>query len=717
TLEKNSLHYRERNSVVWDSLFDSSSLRYESEQGRADRVTEQIISDTNEELQRVESDILRRDTSTREGAGAVDISNLGDNWQDRIKELLEQGNEKWRLAQEELYREMRLWKTTAEEAYDKGEKEWQDAYNRLEAAHKKWQEDIQEEINEGINAWTAQQQELSQNLLDSQQYSNQYLNLQMEQWNNHSAELYRILTEGQQAVAEAKENLAWFQEMYDLYENTGFFNEGISGIYLYEGEDVWASDVMLKILGYAAGNPLAYELMQILYWQTGFYGLNPLFYYYGTDELYYLLSNKYTNYRRIYIENFEIIPSIIPEYDENTGILIEHYNIKVRADNIGIDRRRDGLDLWTPYGIAETIVSYTNTIGPDTDISRKSRLYYYITEKSGWNSIVNNINSTITNSETYLHNELLLGENGGPGYLTNSDGTYGLKYLANGDLENDTYLMTQSEMQHEYARRDMEYRKERLGIAEAVLQYARPDMYDDTNPYVIGGIREDAGTTEQRVTTAKSEMERLKQEYDTAKSGIDVTLGTINTKKVALDALSGGVANAQKAMEEALPAYSAARLKVVEAENNGGADNALLEELQASGKAYHEAEAAYKELNEKIEAARKEYNDAVNSYTAHMNDVSEKYSAYHTAEQQYEMAYAVWEYANTPYLMESSEFETGIGTGQLVDGTGIDFNDLDAPDALERYQRCLEEYTATEQTLQAAKTAMDSQETAEDLAD
>ncbi|HON80547.1 MAG TPA: hypothetical protein PK544_18795, partial [Spirochaetota bacterium] len=184
-----------------------------------------------------------------------------------------------------------------------------------------------------------------------------------------------------------------------------------------------------------------------------------------------------------------------------------------------------------------------------------------------------------------------------------------------------------------------------------------------------------------------------------------------------LDALSGGVANAQKAMEEALPAYSAARLKVVEAENNGGADNTLLEELQASGKAYHDAEAAYRELNEKIEAARKEYNDAVSSYTAHMNDVSEKYSAYHTAEQQYETAYAVWEYANTPYLMESSEFETGIGTGQLVDGTGIDFNDLDAPDALERYQQCLEEFSVTEQTLQDAKTAMDSQETTEDLGD
>ena len=90
--------------MVWDSLFDSSSLRYESEEDRADRVAERILEETRKDLAAEEAKVLVRTGVQGEGPGEPDFTNLGDNWESELRDVIETGLAKWNRAGEELYR-------------------------------------------------------------------------------------------------------------------------------------------------------------------------------------------------------------------------------------------------------------------------------------------------------------------------------------------------------------------------------------------------------------------------------------------------------------------------------------------------------------------------------------------------------------------------------------------------------------------------------------
>nr|MBP7584014.1 hypothetical protein [Spirochaetota bacterium] len=142
----------------------------------------------------------------------------------------------------------------------------------------------------------------------------------------------------------------------------------------------------------------------------------------------------------------------------------------------------------------------------------------------------------------------------------------------------------------------------------------------------------------------------------------------------------------------------------------------LRREMDAAGKTRGTLQEAYSKNAAELAGAQGRYQAANMKYIDGMNAVSSSYTAYKGAELAYERAYAVWEYAHTPYLSDTAAKEGGAGEGTLPGGETADLTTAPAPDAKERYARVKASFDAAEAKLATAKTALDSQETVEDLA-
>ena len=103
-------------------------------------------------------------------------------------------------------------------------------------------------------------------------------------------------------------------------------------------------------------------------------------------------------------------------------------------------------------------------------------------------------------------------------------------------------------------------------------------------------------------------------------------------------------------------------------------------------------------------------------YINAMNTVSENYKTYKDAEFEYERAYAVWEYANTPYLKDTFVHDSELGDGKLPGTDEVeDYSDIQVPDARENYEYILQKYNEAHQRYSDAMDAMENQETIEML--
>ncbi|HNV49162.1 MAG TPA: hypothetical protein PKJ16_19145, partial [Spirochaetota bacterium] len=140
-----------------------------------------------------------------------------------------------------------------------------------------------------------------------------------------------------------------------------------------------------------------------------------------------------------------------------------------------------------------------------------------------------------------------------------------------------------------------------------------------------------------------------------------------------------------------------------------------LDALQTASAAYYAVQQEYNALRAELEQARTDYNTRSGDYTAQMNTIADLYKTYQEREFEYEKAYAVWEYANTPYLKGSQNYDAGLTTGSVPgSGTG-DFAGMTSPDARENYEHHLTQYNTAHDVWAQAKDRMDNQETVEML--
>ncbi len=129
----------------------------------------------------------------------------------------------------------------------------------------------------------------------------------------------------------------------------------------------------------------------------------------------------------------------------------------------------------------------------------------------------------------------------------------------------------------------------------------------------------------------------------------------------------------------------------------------LLAELESRRIVHEAAKKEFESEGKKLSAARTKYEAKNKEYTGKMQEVSTTYSSYQTLEFSYEKAYAVWEYANTPYLKEnitdSPDLENSASAG----------DSLPAPDARDYYEKVKKQYDKAVTAYDTAAAAKASQ--------
>ena len=167
-LERADLVYRARNTYISDKYLDNDSLRRISEEESAGRIAGRILQETEDALKKDVEAIVKKPAVTEGGSDDIDFSMLGENWRSELERLVEQGLNRWKTAQDSLFREMLAWKSSAEESYEAGNAKWGRAYDTLYKAKEEWRQKIVAEIDAGIEAWKMREEALAGNLARSQ---------------------------------------------------------------------------------------------------------------------------------------------------------------------------------------------------------------------------------------------------------------------------------------------------------------------------------------------------------------------------------------------------------------------------------------------------------------------------------------------------------------------------------------------------------------------
>lgn len=536
--ERNSIVYLGRNTLIAELFFDQESLRAKSEAESATTITENIISQTLDDLKVEEDKILARNTEADGKAGTIDFSQVGENWEEDIRKLVDKGLTKWGTAQDDLLGQMMLWKNDSENSFKEGNKKWEDAFRLLKEAQETWLDNISDEIKDALDEWEAQQNEFNTNLVKAKQDFANYVDVTKEEWNDHSAGLKNMAISGADAYKEAVDNINWLNDMSfefrkkaeirntetfsitnkktvtknhraensvfdsyngDIYLNTdanqtiekyiqGFSDEAYNRLF-----QTWSDSIpVYKTVTYtdysiSGGAPQQKTKQEVDYYKSG-----------------WVTKSKAT------LTSVSITPTLSQTYyDADNKRLIEVYSINFNASgkySTGVIPLYSGQNPNTPRTHIYKELSYAKTgmtfvreakINVTDKYQAKGNLASYIfyeQEKERWTNIKTNFNKIIGDTELQMHSKNMQGENNGTGFLTNSDGNMEMKYQGN-ELEKDPYLMTTAELNYELARKNRDYYQKRLDIAQAVYNYAYPA--GDSQK------RESKDVTEKRLADAK----------------------------------------------------------------------------------------------------------------------------------------------------------------------------------------------------------------------
>ncbi len=475
SLERDSVLYLGRNAFITEKFTDTDSLRQKSEAESAEAITDNVIQGVKNDISQEEEKILNRSFSG-DGSESINFSNMGDNWQEELKKLIETGMSKWNAAREKLYNEMINWKNSAQEAFDNIEAKWRLGLEKLEQARGDWEKKLSEEITGSLEKWEKEDQELSGNIAEARQDFKDYMENLSGQWSDHSQGLIDMAVNGSRVYTEALDNIKWLQEMVTKYKNQpvpAFTNNspGLAGV--LEKEYNLSSRVSVAIDGMIA--------------QYRQYLSDPYLGSWAAQLIEQLNALKNGS------KKYDIQAQLLGTDESSPDRYIEKYSITVSVTSPPIDI----FGTYVSYPIPLLNFNWDNVVTADSDPAKKSSYYYYKTELERWNNISANFKTIASDAETYMHEKDMLGIDG-PGYLNPVEGEDG-----------DPYLMTGAEFNYEVAKRDRDFWEDRLAIAQAVKDYAFP----------VNGERESAEETEARKSETYAKMDSAKTAYQNALNG------------------------------------------------------------------------------------------------------------------------------------------------------------------------------------------------------
>lgn len=530
-LERADLVYRARNTYISDKYLDNDSLRRISEEESAGRIAGRILQETEDALKKDVEAIVKKPAVTEGGSDDIDFSMLGENWRSELERLVEQGLNRWKTAQDSLFREMLAWKSSAEESYEAGNAKWGRAYDTLYKAKEEWRQKIVAEIDAGIEAWKMREEALAGNLARSQNDFRNYVETLNRQWDDQSLGLTNMAVSGSKVYGDAVDNVAWLTKMCERYKNipaiTAVTEEIKNAVRDADGKSI------SEIIG---GTP------------------PPLFSAGITESV---------------TVNF-----VRSEYNKSSGEYTEFYSVTVKrsyyTQSLFGGTKKYHNDVLRSF-------TWTNIMSLDSDSKFKNAYYYYLTELERWKEIQAAFKKTVDDAESYMHGRNMVGwgENG-PGFLVNAGG----QYSPNAEGENDPYLMTAAERECVLAEKELAYWRGRLSIAEAVKEYA-------------SGVRGSAENTADAKNTAEKEMTAAKENYENGLAKIEGVVARLRSVqgsmpatddaaewdayKKSIEYLTEELSKAKEAMERERETLLALQRALIAAENGEGGDFAARE--------------------------------------------------------------------------------------------------------------------------------------------
>ncbi|HOP64831.1 MAG TPA: hypothetical protein PK906_15750, partial [Spirochaetota bacterium] len=173
----------------------------------------------------------------------------------------------------------------------------------------------------------------------------------------------------------------------------------------------------------------------------------------------------------------------------------------------------------------------------------------------------------------------------------------------------------------------------------------------------------------------------------------------------AISGLTGSVSGLTESLKSSRDSY----------ELMGGDKGDLLVLYEEARVAHESVRAEYEKLGNDLTDAQQFYSERNSDYIEQMNRVSSLYSVYQGAEFDYDRAYQVWEYANTPYLKNESISDSGLSGGESVTGGTEDYGDIPVPDAMDVYNRIEARFNEADAEFKRLEEAKNNQETVEKL--
>lgn len=145
---------------------------------------------------------------------------------------------------------------------------------------------------------------------------------------------------------------------------------------------------------------------------------------------------------------------------------------------------------------------------------------------------------------------------------------------------------------------------------------------------------------------------------------------------------------------------------------------ALRDMLDLEEVTFRTYEQEYERVETALRQAQESYNTLNQNYVTQMNAVADAYGDFNQREFEYERAYAVWEYANSPYLKQEEVQDQGVTEGTLPGTEGstvVDMSGIPSPDARNEYARIEAIYNERAAVLNERQTAREGQETLQTL--
>ncbi|PKL18190.1 MAG: hypothetical protein CVV49_07280, partial [Spirochaetae bacterium HGW-Spirochaetae-5] len=492
-IERNTIIYTGRNAFITELYIDNESLKYQSARESADASTGNIIKEVQENLKSEEEKILTKSYNS-EGVSSIDLSGMGDNWEEELKQLVNTGMEKWNGALDRLYQQMLTWKQDANDAYETAEALWRKASEKLEQAKLEWEMKLSKEIYEALDNWQKEERDLYNNIETARKDFTGYLNNLSSQWNDHSSGLIDMAVNGSKVYTEALDNIKWLEKMSLECEQSGQGAFGRRGEIKYEDAEFYS------ILGTVDRDNIVGTISS----------LPKSFVYNGIDYGFLFPIEGSTYYTGGYY-TYEYAGATEKQDSDSNWYMTESYTIRVYGKQKRYTAVPDYNIFWsnssTDYYWAESDVlvktfTVTNDVTKDSLANEKSSYYYYKTELARWKKIRDSFAGIAAEAEAYMHEKNMHGEQGGPGYLHNAGGS-------------DPYLMTDAEFALQIASRDKDFWQKSLDIAKAVLDYAEKTK------------RESAGTTEANKITAENRMKESKALYEKTLGEVDAIVAKL----------------------------------------------------------------------------------------------------------------------------------------------------------------------------------------------